>query len=221
MRDSEPNEPIFPPELERKIFEMVYDGNDPVNRSSDNHINLVAKRVYIWIRPLMYRIINQHSASHPNFSRIPAFLDADDICQFVHHLAISNAPKTEADVNAFISQCPNLVNLACWGDLIITEAPLWDYISGLKKLRRLSDREITGDVRQVYSNDCRIAIVHYSLSDSDDWFRGARGERDVWWHAETLVTARKNNYLQSDDILKHPLTKDVVWPELLTEEGKR
>ncbi|PPR02790.1 hypothetical protein CVT24_002222 [Panaeolus cyanescens] len=289
--------PFLPPELERKIFEMAFDPEDP---SENVQMMLVSKRVRIWIRPLVYRIMEQRTRRFPDFVRRPMCVDVEEICQFVQHLAIDRryCLYTLDMVKLLIKRCPNLISLGYWSS---EEGSIpWYCISTLHQLRRLSvnlarctnvgagfdspafssithleflstkpgiplgrliaftnithfsissmtntdnawfrtlgnllsswdslrvfvvvelNERLKDYVKYFYAQDTRIAIVDDDMNDVSDWFRGARGERDLWWHAENMVLARKRGYFASDTYLERPMGADFPWVEYLTQEG--
>ncbi|PPQ73917.1 hypothetical protein CVT24_012782 [Panaeolus cyanescens] len=305
-QDYEKNEspqmvPSLPPELERKIFQMVFDPEDP---PFNGKLMLVAKRVRMWIRPLVYRVMEQRYVTFPEFGRCPSSVNPTEVYQFAQHLAIDETNQDLHMVKDFISKCTNLINLGCW----TTERDPWilHNISKLQHLRRLSvnlrlcttatlrgvleprnraafsslthlelinpepdlplrlftkctnithfsicsnftqervwyvmlgnllsswetlrifllsivKECLPGCARDFYANDTRIAIMDVNMSDTVDWFRGAHGGIDVWWHAENLVFARKHKFFSSDSYLENPLDKEFIWTDHLTEEGK-
>ncbi|KAF9044371.1 hypothetical protein BJ165DRAFT_195213 [Panaeolus papilionaceus] len=132
--------PTLPVELERKIFELAF---DPCDRTGTNgNMLLVARRVRIWIRPFIYRVFGLHDARQfPIFSRCPEGVDQDEIASMAEHLIVDVTESTDA-VNALISKCPNIWDLACLGTYDLFD--ILESVSKLKKLRRFS-----GDLRRI------------------------------------------------------------------------
>ncbi|KAJ7150511.1 hypothetical protein C8R43DRAFT_1006007 [Mycena crocata] len=120
----------LPFELERVIFELAaWQYPETVLT-----LILVARRVCIWIEPLLYHVlvVNRKDGWLIRIiqSKSPEFL-----CQHVHHLALSNG-ITRSELTLMLSMCTNLEDLALWtGD---TYPELLSEMQHLTHLRRLS-----------------------------------------------------------------------------------
>ncbi|PPR01316.1 hypothetical protein CVT24_006349 [Panaeolus cyanescens] len=127
-------EPYLPVELERKIFELAFNPDDPV---TNGRMILVARRTRSWLRPMIYRVFSLHSYRRfPKLAICPDEVNIEEIIGYAEHLIIDTAQHTTAEAAVLIEICPNIQNLAVWGSHKISE--LFDTISGLRHLRRLS-----------------------------------------------------------------------------------
>ncbi|PPR00090.1 hypothetical protein CVT24_008992 [Panaeolus cyanescens] len=143
MPDSEA--PVFPPELERAIFEMAFDRSKPVSMPNRNLL-LIAKRAYEWLRPLVYAVFNQcdryGGASFPDFQRKRPYLTTptiEDVGRFAKHLLFKNTLRFDSteETIAFLRHCQNVESLAAWGDREDFK-DLIPTLSNFKNLRFLS-----------------------------------------------------------------------------------
>ncbi|KAJ7058931.1 hypothetical protein C8F01DRAFT_1147572 [Mycena amicta] len=98
--------PSFPPELERIIFQLAA-WND---RRTTRSLLLVAHRVWIWIEPLLYRVILFDGLPLRRMLGISSARSRSHI----HHLALSNTHTSLEDGKNMVSTCPNITNLAVW-----------------------------------------------------------------------------------------------------------
>ncbi|PPR03242.1 hypothetical protein CVT24_012723 [Panaeolus cyanescens] len=132
------SKPVLPRELERMIFEMAF--NNEALQTNWNLV-LVAKRVRTWLRPLIYAtfILSTNRKVFPNMhtGTCPAFINTEEIYHFAHHLIANNSSTITPDaLSELLDKCPNLTNLACWGDII--PQLIWPSLSKLTHLQRLS-----------------------------------------------------------------------------------
>ncbi|KAF9044373.1 hypothetical protein BJ165DRAFT_1480810 [Panaeolus papilionaceus] len=134
VQQAKTTEPFFPMELERKIFELAFNPDDPV---TNGRMVMVAQRTRSWLRPLMYRVFSLHSFRRfPKLALCPNEVDLGEAVAFAEHLILDTAQHTIEEASVLIEICPNLQNLAVWGSFKIWE--FLDSISRLKHLRRLS-----------------------------------------------------------------------------------
>ncbi|KAJ7472369.1 hypothetical protein B0H11DRAFT_2038757 [Mycena galericulata] len=96
----------FPVELEREIFETAA----TLHRQSIPSLLRVARRVLIWIEPLLYKVIDFDSpmvhAAHRAMRIKPASFFQDS----VRHLMLSKSSLwSQEEIHAFL--CPRLVSL--------------------------------------------------------------------------------------------------------------
>ncbi|PPR02791.1 hypothetical protein CVT24_002223 [Panaeolus cyanescens] len=152
--------PVLPPELERIIFEMAFDTNEP---HANSRLVLVAKRVRSWIRPLIYStFILMHSKPFPNMEKCPDFIDIEEICQFAHNLVIG----LQLYLSSTAAAPPT--RRSCWGKIVARR--VWPSLSKLSKLRRLS-----ADIRHLPSKQFLSAtfcphLTHLEIRQpSEDW----------------------------------------------------
>ncbi|KAF7366157.1 Tyrosinase central domain-containing protein [Mycena venus] len=105
------SEPLFPPEIEREIFETTA----LVHSGTIFALLRVARRVLIWIEPLLYRVIR---VGHENSSMVRALVDAlaSKPPEFVHHavrhLGLDSiySPCTASEGRQLLALCKGLVN---------------------------------------------------------------------------------------------------------------
>ncbi|KAJ7112704.1 hypothetical protein C8R44DRAFT_249920 [Mycena epipterygia] len=110
--------PAFPPELEREIFEitaLLHPGTIPT-------LLLVARRILIWIEPLLYRVIRV-SSRRPHLDMAHALLRATTtktptfLHDAVRHLFIEwGSPWSPEETLAILKLCTGIVNLAIAAD---------------------------------------------------------------------------------------------------------
>ncbi|PPQ99676.1 hypothetical protein CVT24_009748 [Panaeolus cyanescens] len=125
--------PVLPPELELAIFELAF---DPTDFSSSLKYMLVAKRVYEWIRPLLFRVFDQiDRPPFPDFEAHKDMLNIAEIGPFAHHLVIGRI-HTSLDACTMIRHMPNIRDLAIWYGLNMK--PIIPALEGLENLQRLS-----------------------------------------------------------------------------------
>ncbi|KAF9050195.1 hypothetical protein BJ165DRAFT_991616 [Panaeolus papilionaceus] len=117
----EPSIPFLPPELERKIFEVAVESlsiNLPPCRSALD-LQLVAKRVQLWLRPLLYSVYkctNQRDVPFPNFEANPA-LKVEEIGPLIKHLLYAYDPQDDVESAVeVLYYCPFVENVAIWID---------------------------------------------------------------------------------------------------------
>ncbi|KAJ7143894.1 hypothetical protein C8R44DRAFT_141366 [Mycena epipterygia] len=122
--------PSLPLELERVIFELAA-WNYP---ETITIIILVARRVCIWIEPLLYHVVIS-SGSPERLLQMMQSKPPEFLREHVHHLALSSK-LFRSDVERILSTCTNIHDLALWtGD---TYPGLLSKISHPTALRRLS-----------------------------------------------------------------------------------
>ncbi|KAJ7446358.1 hypothetical protein FB451DRAFT_1291974 [Mycena latifolia] len=109
--------PIFPPELEREIFEttaLVHPSTIPV-------VLRVARRIHIWIEPFLYTAV--HVGKEPPYSamgrailRAVKFKPASFFHNAVRHLFLdTSAPWTFDEASVVLKLCTGLVGFTSWG----------------------------------------------------------------------------------------------------------
>ncbi|TFK69601.1 hypothetical protein BDN72DRAFT_959469 [Pluteus cervinus] len=103
--------PIFPPEIEHKIFVAAFDGDQEM--SNIGPLLLVSKRVYEWLLPLVYEIVSTYPGS---FKWPPMTLPIKNLPRFgkyVRHLLLD---FTQVGTSAiYFTDCPNVVDLCLVG----------------------------------------------------------------------------------------------------------
>ncbi|KAJ7176971.1 hypothetical protein C8R46DRAFT_1346886 [Mycena filopes] len=98
-------DPVFPPELEREIFEITA----TVYRTSIPRLILVAHRVLTWIEPLLYTVVAVDERStkltHSLLHKPPHFHNA------VRHLSLPAYSRMKEGLEV-LALCPGIVNFA-------------------------------------------------------------------------------------------------------------
>ncbi|PPQ63743.1 hypothetical protein CVT24_004252 [Panaeolus cyanescens] len=145
-RENTPPLPIFPLELERIIFETVLE--DVYQELPPSHyalsLQLVAKRVQHWIRPLLYRVYkypNEGGEPFPDFAANRA-LNITEIGPLIKHLLHGTSPGSwdgEDPIINVMRHCPSIENLATWCNFD-TCANLYPFLSSLLNIKRFSTR---------------------------------------------------------------------------------
>ncbi|KAJ7058934.1 hypothetical protein C8F01DRAFT_1147581 [Mycena amicta] len=99
--------PSFPPDIERIIFELAA-WND---RQTTLSLLLVAHRVWIWIEPLLYRVL-----LFETIAPLRRMLDTSPARSRRHilHFALDNGRRSLEDGKNMVPTCPNITNLAVW-----------------------------------------------------------------------------------------------------------
>ncbi|KAJ7060145.1 hypothetical protein C8F01DRAFT_1254261 [Mycena amicta] len=122
--DYELDSPILPPELERNIFELA-GWND---RDTMSRLLLVAGRVYLWIQPLLHRVVRVWDLRQTlNVSK--------SAHAHIRHLALT-IPLPRSTITKTLNLCNNLTALALWTGETYPE--LLVDMQSLKNLTRLS-----------------------------------------------------------------------------------
>ncbi|KAJ7060142.1 hypothetical protein C8F01DRAFT_1370315 [Mycena amicta] len=136
MSTVESTAPILPPELEHDIFELA--GWNDLDTSLV--LLLVARRVYVWIEPLLYRVLLVSTEN--DLPRLEALIDpnadsarADRLRIAVRHLALSTRME-RATLTLTLRRLSSITDLALWtGD---TYPELLADMQSLTQLTRLS-----------------------------------------------------------------------------------
>ncbi|KAF9057060.1 hypothetical protein BJ165DRAFT_5660 [Panaeolus papilionaceus] len=133
--------PRLPLELERLIFELAFDPDDP---RSNARMVLIAQRVYYWLMPMIYRVFVQVLGGplYPDLAKVQATGSLPKICQLARHMIIYSidefyTPQAIADL---LDKCHNLEDLACWHGIRLGDDPTWSTLSKLRHLKRLCGR---------------------------------------------------------------------------------
>ncbi|KAK7006282.1 tyrosinase central domain-containing protein [Favolaschia claudopus] len=127
------DEPAFPPELEREIYEVTalkYPGSIP-------SLLRVARHVHSWIEPLLYRVVQVDSdmkatraiSDAMKRGRTPEFFHAA-----VHHLALHSS-STRADVKQLLSLCTGIRGFASMDTSI--DPSMLRILAEMRHLRRM------------------------------------------------------------------------------------
>ncbi|KAJ7247032.1 hypothetical protein C8J57DRAFT_724976 [Mycena rebaudengoi] len=164
---------ILPPELERYIFEMSTLSSW---RSIPSYL-LVARRVHIWIEPLLYNVVvlkcptiiqgQQEIRLTPFPARSKEFLS-----QNVQHLVISgHLPQPE--LAPLLSACVGITDLALWtpGPVSRTCLPLLQALPRLTRLSADLAHLFGGPLRMSFAHPAIAALTHLELlaPGFDDW----------------------------------------------------
>ncbi|KAJ7153888.1 hypothetical protein C8R43DRAFT_443025 [Mycena crocata] len=211
-------EPAVPLELQREIFEttaLIHPGTIPT-------LLRVARRVSIWIEPLLYRVIRTGSERATAATwRPPGFLAAA-----VRHLFLdAHCPWSLTEARDFLKLCPNVMNLAMTGSF--SDPSLLPILAGMR-LQRLS---VCLD--HLFGTVERIDLKHPVLSSLThlDIFDGVPpGVELLFAHIPMLPTLTHlscdSDVLRSgDDIVETLLTNSphlelviILWPAWQMDE---
>ncbi|KAF8907893.1 hypothetical protein CPB84DRAFT_1843739 [Gymnopilus junonius] len=122
--DLDDGSPHLPEDLERLIFERAAYEWTPEHSSK---LLLIARRVYNWVHPLVYRVFIQlESHKFPDFETNSSLI-LDDVGKYVKHLL---AGDDTAQLDLLLSSCPNIRNLALW-----YSATLCNHVDAMRNLR--------------------------------------------------------------------------------------
>ncbi|KAJ7213780.1 hypothetical protein C8J57DRAFT_288477 [Mycena rebaudengoi] len=161
--------PAFPPELEREIFEMAA---IDIPQSMPQLVR-VARRVCVWIEPLLYRTL------------IVTAPWSDAL-----RLAIEIHPAKSAKY---------LRDFLAWGYYSDKEWPLriLSLCSGIRNLTLFYANSAMVTALEVMELR-RLSVVLLDLIDeyAKDWKVGVEGGRDFWVRAELFVAKRKHGEIQ-------------------------
>nr|GAT51495.1 predicted protein [Mycena chlorophos] len=163
------DEPFFPPELERKIFEeaaYLHAALIPV-------LLLVAQRVFLWMEPLMYRTltVRDHLPQYERFLEIfllksPAFLTA--AVRHIHFdssaASINTAGKTYAEI---LARCPGITHVGT--TVVFTGPRAREALTVLPNLTHLTTNlnGLFPDSKSVNPRHAILAnVTHLNLHDS-------------------------------------------------------
>ncbi|KAJ7238065.1 hypothetical protein B0H12DRAFT_101125 [Mycena haematopus] len=106
-RKSMASGPVFPPELEREIFEttaLLYPATIPP-------LLRVARRVLVWIEPLLYRVIPSYSVPlNSALEQAMRTKSADFFRHSVRHVFLGSYETN--NIQALLRLCPDIVSLA-------------------------------------------------------------------------------------------------------------
>ncbi|KAJ7060146.1 hypothetical protein C8F01DRAFT_208857 [Mycena amicta] len=105
----ESHDPFLPPELERAIFELAA-WNDKKTMKS---LVRVARRVCIWIQPLIHRVYLLTSPA--SSSRLHTFVDEQPAQAKQHVLFLALCCYLARDeIQRILATCTNIIDLALW-----------------------------------------------------------------------------------------------------------
>ncbi|KIM39654.1 hypothetical protein M413DRAFT_12190 [Hebeloma cylindrosporum] len=212
-------------DLERLIFELAASEN---GAKASTSLLLVAKRVREWIRPVIFRVINQLGPDSPDFTLFPELLHSVGL--LVQHLTCVtyqsiNGSSVDISRKITLSSFPNVRDLTihiplylAWGEMDLSAPhsaedasryPPACAISVMLKLFRMDDIRLALITQS--------AFAHYR---SMDWEKGANGGVDVWIFAELVVLARRRGYLWTS--LPKTITRSVFkWENYLNDDGQK
>ncbi|KAF9038049.1 hypothetical protein BJ165DRAFT_418627 [Panaeolus papilionaceus] len=154
-------EPRLPPEVERIIFTMTYD--DIFDYKNSTALLLVAKRICEWIRPLMYRVVDQVSErATPDFARegCPTY---EQIGPFVHHLLLGRANQADSEFEQILSHFPNLKSLTFWFSVQLKHILPGLTRASLENLRMLSAALPTDISEEELCSPALLRLTHLEL----------------------------------------------------------
>nr|GAT48300.1 predicted protein [Mycena chlorophos] len=127
--------PIFPPEIERRIFEFAAS----TDFARIPLLQLVARRVNIWLKPLLYRVLCV--SKHGTPSQLPSLItsEAPFLAKSVHYRYLDTTTDlwlSPSQVEALLAACTGVTTLVLRNDeLSPTYLPL---LADMPHLRSLS-----------------------------------------------------------------------------------
>ncbi|KAJ7088695.1 hypothetical protein C8R44DRAFT_892752 [Mycena epipterygia] len=147
--------PVFPPELEREIFEtaaLMHPKTIPV-------LLRVAHRVLIWIEPVLYRVIRiDHLPVLPMADAVRRAMEAKSASFFeesVRHLLLAPIPNwSDEDVCTLLRLCPRLVSFAI-SKGCFSRPPSLSILQGMHEVRNWS-----GSLEDLFGSHTTIDLGH-------------------------------------------------------------
>ncbi|KAJ7059941.1 hypothetical protein C8F01DRAFT_1143512 [Mycena amicta] len=104
----ESHDPAFPPELERVIFELAaWDDRDMMKS-----LLCVARRVRIWIQPLVHRVYIVSTSDSTSLSRLQTLVGERPTRAKKDVFTIGNFSR--AVIQPILSACTNIIDLGLW-----------------------------------------------------------------------------------------------------------
>ncbi|KAJ6598390.1 hypothetical protein DFH09DRAFT_1394599 [Mycena vulgaris] len=126
--------PVLPVELEREIFETTA----LLHRNTIPVLLRVARRVLIWIEPLLYTVLSMYeeemakAVQRAMRVKLPSFFRDN-----VRHLWLNpSLSMSDEELYDLLRLCPRLVSLACFGDF--SSPVLLPILQGMSEVRRWS-----------------------------------------------------------------------------------
>ncbi|TFK58302.1 hypothetical protein BDN72DRAFT_966380 [Pluteus cervinus] len=135
MIERESNTPLLPPELEREIFLSAVASS----KVTASQLLLIAKRVYHWMLPIMYKVVICYQGKCPPLESLRRH------GEHVRHLLLAPYDTVKhiqtAQLPDVLTFCPNVRNLALWtGDYDLEQ---------LNALHRLQLTHLSADIIQL------------------------------------------------------------------------
>ncbi|PPR04605.1 hypothetical protein CVT24_011761 [Panaeolus cyanescens] len=159
--------PMLPPELERIIFEMAVEDlvhNLPPTYCALN-LQLTARRVRSWIRPLLYRMLKAttHAPKNvfPNFEKYEA-LKIEEIGPFIKYFIYDVYRSSQSHLLHTLRHCPNIEDLAIWWDAN-KMGQIYPAISSLKHVKRLYSGLGGLTIEQIQESPIFQNVTHLDL----------------------------------------------------------
>ncbi|TFK61899.1 hypothetical protein BDN72DRAFT_882943 [Pluteus cervinus] len=160
--------PRLPPELERIIFEICASSQ----MKSAVVLVRVAKRVHVWIQPVLYRVVIKAEAKLPPKYHTTSSLSVISYGPFVRHLLLGYSVSNTETIK-FLSSCNHLRNLALWTPNIgphcldwLDEMPLERLSTNLSRL--FTDLTPTTFLRPFFSQITHLEITN-TCSGWEKW----------------------------------------------------
>ncbi|KAF7366173.1 hypothetical protein MVEN_00494300 [Mycena venus] len=162
------SEPVFPMELEREIFETTA----LMHPKAGPTLLRVARRVLVWIEPLLYRIVILNSQNEKKFLPLLIAMECKqpEFFHAVHHLAVWYYREmcTVEELTRLLTLCKRVVDLS-FGNL--TDPDLLPIIADMPLQRlSLSLQELFGSSPDL-KHPLFDSVTHLDICDRAD--RGA------------------------------------------------
>ncbi|KAK7058033.1 hypothetical protein R3P38DRAFT_2844068 [Favolaschia claudopus] len=204
-------DPVFPPELEREIFEIAAWGD----RSLIPLLLRVCRRVHQWIEPLLYRVLRiANSNSDSDALRLLAFHSKP--ANFLRHVFMhmdSNSPLKNK-IADLLSRCNNIISLF-WDGLLPAEIlPILDTMK-IQKMNIWVSEDVTEWAKLTLHRPMLHSVTHLELYSyaseigSIAWEEGWANLASLPALTHLCLTDDLSDILL-DSILEHCSNLDVV-----------
>ncbi|KAJ7705425.1 hypothetical protein B0H17DRAFT_1037921 [Mycena rosella] len=195
------NEPIFPADMEREIFETTA----LMHRNTIPTLLRVAQPVRIWIEPLLYRVIRMDEDPMADAVRRATHAESPSLLQdSVRHLGLcSSFPVEEA--YAFLKLCPGIVSLFSHDQFVTPE--LLPIIQGMSQVRRWG-----GSLRKLFGAGKTIDLTlpfFHNVTHMDIFDLGADFDTQICRSAVGLATMPALTHLCLNDQMQEEVLPSV------------
>ncbi|KAK7058007.1 hypothetical protein R3P38DRAFT_2844018 [Favolaschia claudopus] len=203
-------DPVFPPELEREIFEIAAWGD----RSLIPPLLRVCRRVHQWIEPLLYRVLRiANSNSDSDVLRLLAF-HSKPAANFLRHVFMDYNSPLKDRIADLLSRCNNIVSLFWDGDLPTEILPILDTMK-IQKMNIWVSDDVTEWPKLTLHRPMLHSVTHLELyssaseTESIAWEEGWANLASLPALTHLCLTDDLSDILL-DSILEHCSNLDVV-----------
>ncbi|KAJ6504505.1 hypothetical protein DFH09DRAFT_1201308 [Mycena vulgaris] len=198
----------LPPELERQIFEVAA----ALYISSIPAFLRVARRVKIWIEPLLYRVLciylssSDHEPQTLSLDVIHTMMDAKSASFFqahVRHVQFTGYFPPQR-MEKVLSVCKNVVNIS------LSDAIHWETPTLLRLLKALPLQQLSVKLQQLFPDPLAVDFSHTMFSNIThleicDRVRGW----ETSWPGLALIP-RLTHLSVDNDTIPNPIYQDVL-----------